>query len=85
MPVIAQVAWFRVKPAGKVGLEIQVVGVPPPEAKEGVILALAESEIEYGDDGYVISAGFNTDQSTVIVMDFVRGLPELAALVAVIV
>ena len=82
---MAQVAGSKISPAGNVGLEIHEVGVPPPLAKEGVILAFATSEIEYGEAGKVISAGFNTDQSTVIVIDLVRGEPALAALVAVIV
>jgi hypothetical protein len=76
VPVIAQVAWSKVNPAGNVGFEVQLVGVPPPLAKVGVILALATSEIEYGDEGKVISAGFKTDQSTVIVIDLVRGVPN---------
>ena len=48
---MAQVAWSRVNPAGSAGFEVQLVGVPPPAAKVGVILAFATSEMEYGEDG----------------------------------
>ena len=66
VPVIAQVDWFRLKPAGKGGFDVHDVGVPPPPAKVGVILAFTTFEIIYGEVGYVISAGFKTGQSTCI-------------------
>ena len=65
---MAQVAGSKISPVGNVGLEIHEVGVPPPLAKEGVILAFATSEMEYGEAGKVISAGLTTGQSINIVI-----------------
>ena len=45
VPVIAQVVWSKVKPAGSGGLEVQEDGVPPPPANVGVIFALTILEM----------------------------------------
>ena len=67
IPSIAQVAWFKFKPAGKFGVELQDTNgsllLTPPRVRVGTMgLAMVEtstpSSMTYGEDGYIIFTGF---------------------------